>query len=76
MHTSTIAMPQLFEQLGLKSSNLAIARFIKHHHLPEHATLQSADFWNPAQRQFLKDSLQQDSDWTEVVDQLDALLHH
>ena len=76
MHTSTIAMPQLFEQLGLKSSNLAIARFIKHHHLPENTTLQSAAFWTQSQRQFIKDSLQQDSDWAEVVDQLDARLHH
>ena len=76
MYTSTTAMPQLFEQLGLKSSNIAIARFIKHHPLPKDANLQSATFWNTAQRQFLTDSLQQDSDWAEVVDQLDALLHH
>jgi hypothetical protein len=76
MHTSTITMPQLFEQLGLKSSNLAIARFIKNHHLPRDIALQSAAFWSPAQRQFIKDSLQQDSDWTEVVDQLGAQLHH
>lgn len=76
MYTSTTAIPQLFEQLGLKSSNLAIARFIKHHPLPEDTKLQSATFWNPSQRQFLNDSLQQDSDWAEVVDQLDALLHH
>ncbi|WP_062063067.1 DUF2789 domain-containing protein [Cellvibrio sp. OA-2007] len=76
MYTSTTAMPQLFEQLGLKSSNLAIARFIKLHPLAENVTLQSATFWNPSQRQFINDSLQQDSDWAEVVDQLDALLHH
>lgn len=76
MHISNIDMPQLFEQLGLKSSNLAIARFIKHHPLPESTRLQSAPFWNQSQRQFLKDSVQQDSDWAEVVDQLDAMLHH
>ena len=76
MQMSTYAMPQLFEQLGLKSSNLAIARFIKHHHLPEDVALQSATFWNPAQLQFIKDSLRQDSDWTEVVDQLSVMLHH
>ncbi len=76
MHTSTIAMPQLFEQLGLESSNLAIARFIKHHHLPDDIKLQAATFWTKSQRQFINDSLQQDSDWTEIVDQLDALLRH
>ena len=74
MHISTITMPQLFEQLGLESSNLAIARFIKHHHLSEDIKLQAADFWTQSQRQFIKDSLQQDSDWSEIVDQLDVLL--
>lgn len=76
MHTSTIAMPQLFEQLGLGSSNLAIARFIKHHHLPDDTKLQAATFWSKSQRQFINDSLQQDADWCEVIDQLDALLRH
>jgi hypothetical protein len=76
MHTSTIAMPQLFEQLGLDSSNLAIARFIKHHHLPEDTHLQAATFWTSSQRQFIRDSMLQDSDWCEVIDQLDALLRH
>jgi hypothetical protein len=76
MHTSTIAMPQLFEQLGLNSSNLAIARFIKHHRLPEDTKLQAAAFWSKSQRQFINDSLQQDADWCEVIDQLDALLRH
>lgn len=76
MHTSTIAMPQLFEQLGWESSNLAIALFIKHHHLPDDMSLQAATFWSPSQRQFIKDSLQQDSDWSEIVDQLDARLRH
>jgi predicted DNA-binding transcriptional regulator AlpA len=76
MHTSTIAMPQLFEQLGLESSNLAIARFIKHHHLPDDIKLQAATFWTKSQRQFISDSLQQDSDWSAIVDQLDALLRH
>lgn len=76
MHTSTIAMPQLFEQLGLGSSNLAIARFIKHHQLPEDTKLQAATFWSKSQRQFIHDSLQQDADWCEIIDQLDALLRH
>lgn len=76
MLTSTIAMPQLFEQLGLASSNLAIARFIKHHHLPGDIKLQAATFWTKSQRQFINDGLQQDADWCEIIDQLDALLRH
>ena len=76
MHTSPIEMPQLFEQLGLDSSNLAIARFIKHHHLPEGTKLQAAGFWSKSQRQFINDGLQQDADWCEVIDKLDALLRY
>lgn len=74
MHTSTIAMPELFAQLGMAHSKLAIVRFIKHHHIPEGVRLQAANFWTQSQRQFLKDSLQQDSDWCEIVDRLDVLL--
>lgn len=76
MHTSTIGMPQLFEQLGLESDNSAIAQFIKQHPLPADTLLKDAPFWTKSQRQFISDSLQQDSDWAEVVDQLNTLLHN
>jgi hypothetical protein len=76
MLTSSVAMPQLFAQLGLASSDFAIARFIKQHHLTEDIPLQDASFWTPTQQQFIKESLREDSDWCEVIDQLNALLRH
>lgn len=76
MQITTLEMPDLFDQLGLANSDLAIARFIKSHHLPESVTLPEADFWTPVQRQFLSESWHQDSDWCVVVDKLDALLRH
>lgn len=69
-------IPRLFEQLGLESSNLAIARFVKNHHVPDHVELRDADFWTDAQRQFISDAWKADSDWVEAVDKLDALLRH
>jgi hypothetical protein len=76
MLTSIIAMPQLFQQLGLASSDFAITRFIQQHHLAVDTALQDASFWTPAQQQFIKESLREDSDWCEIVDQLNALLRH
>jgi hypothetical protein len=76
MQITTIQLPELFTQLGLPNSNLAIVRFVKNHHLPEGTTLPEADFWSDAQRQFLRESWHQDSDWCVAVDTLDALLRH
>jgi hypothetical protein len=70
------SMPQLFAQLGLENSNLAIARFIQLHHLPPHTPITRAPFWNASQRHFLGECLQQDSEWCELVDQLDSRLRH
>lgn len=74
MHTSYLAMPELFAQLGLENSNLAIARFIQFHYLPPQTPITSATFWSSSQRRFLDECLQQDSDWCELVDQLDSRL--
>lgn len=76
MQITTIELPELFTQLGLPNSELAIARFVKAHPLPEGVTLPEADFWTDAQREFLNESWQQDSDWCVAVDKLDALLRH
>lgn len=74
MQITTIELPELFSQLGLANSDFAITRFIKSHPLPEGVRLVDADFWSDAQRQFLRESWQQDSDWCVAVDNLDALL--
>lgn len=76
MQITTIELPELFTQLGLPNSDFAIARFVQAHPLPEGITLPEADFWTDAQRAFLNQSWQQDSDWCVAVDKLDALLRH
>jgi hypothetical protein len=75
MQITTIELPELFSQLGLPNSDFAIARFIKEHPLSEEVRLTDAEFWTDAQRQFLRESWQQDSDWCVAVDNLNALLH-
>ncbi|MBF8224349.1 DUF2789 domain-containing protein [Halomonas sp. 328] len=66
---------ELFEQLGLASDAGAIEAFIKRHSpLPESVPLHEASFWNPAQAELLRNALEDDADWAEVVDHLDASL--
>ncbi len=76
MDTSTHDMPALFSQLGLPAEEGEIKRFIAAHSLAKHERLERADFWNAPQATFLQEALADDSDWAEVVDQLDALLRH
>ncbi len=65
----------LFEQLGLPSSDEAIDAFIeKHKGLDRSLHLWEADFWTPSQAAFIHEALEEDSDWAEAVDHLDALL--
>lgn len=76
MDTSSHTLPCLFKQLGLPSSETAIENFVKNNHLPGDVPLDQAACWNAAQAQFIRESLEEDSDWSEIVDQLDALLRH
>ncbi|HCS26394.1 MAG TPA: DUF2789 domain-containing protein [Spongiibacteraceae bacterium] len=67
----------LFQQLGLPDSDADIERFIAvHSPLDRSTTLQNADFWNSAQASFLQEALDDDADWAEIVDELDARLHN
>lgn len=66
---------ELFEQLGLPSDPEAIESFIRSHApLPDTLPLADAPFWNQAQADFLSQALEEDADWAEVVDHLDASL--
>jgi len=77
MDTSFHTMNSLFAQLGLPDDDSSIEAFVReHHHLDNNIRLDSAPFWTPMQAVFLKEAIQEDSDWTETVDQLDALLRH
>lgn len=74
MDLSFNTLQDLFMQLGLDSDEAAIERFIEQHTLSYAEAIDAADFWSPAQAAFLKECLQADSDWAEVVDQLSVQL--
>ena len=70
-HVHSIAA--LFDQLGLESSDEAITNFIHAHGLlPAGVTLAEAEIWNQSQSVFLKKMIDEDADWAEIVDQLNA----
>lgn len=65
----------LFKQLGLPGDPESIERFIATHApLPGDVRLSEAPFWTPSQAKFLREELQEDADWAEVVDQLNLML--
>lgn len=66
---------ELFAQLGLPCDAHSIAQFVKTHSpLPGGVALPDADFWSPAQADFLRESLQQDNGWALQVDALSEAL--
>lgn len=75
LDTSVHSLSGLFAQLGLPNSPREIDDFIQHHHpLPQAEPLSKASFWTEAQATFLRDAIANDSDWAEVVDELNVLL--
>ena len=75
MDMSTHNIETLFAQLGLDNSAEAMAQFVTNHRLAKDVYVNNAPFWNEGQRHFLQDALRQDSAWSEVVDQLNVMLH-
>ncbi|OWQ47995.1 hypothetical protein CDL60_05235 [Roseateles noduli] len=66
----------LFDQLGLPSSEADVREFISvHRPLPGDVKITEAPFWTEPQKRLLKELLLQDADWAEVVDQLNVALH-
>ena len=76
MYTVSNTLEHLFAQLGLETNEAAIAAFIQQHKIAENIPLAKAKFWNDAQAQFIHEGLCEDSDWAEVIDQLNNFLHH
>lgn len=75
MEKNQHAFHELFAQLGLPSDALSIALFVQTHSpLPGRVALPDADFWSPAQADFLRESLLQDNGWAQQVDALSAAL--
>lgn len=76
METTNHEFFELFEQLGLPSSEQEIRSFINQHRpLPGEVKITEAPFWTPQQARLLEELLLQDADWAEVVDSLNVALH-
>ena len=77
MDTGRHTLPMLFEQLGLPAEEDAIREFIgRHRPLESTVKLHEAGWWSRAQADFLRDAIEQDAEWAEPADELDALLRH
>jgi len=75
METSVHDMNALFAQLGLEETNENIETFINTHKpIPKDVRIFEADFWTNSQADFLKESIEEDSDWAVVVDHLNIML--
>ncbi|GAB3359523.1 MULTISPECIES: DUF2789 domain-containing protein [Giesbergeria] len=75
MENSVHRFHDLFAQLGLPADTEGISAFLAAHRpLDSHVSLADAPFWSSAQAAFLREALLQDSDWAELVDQLNGAL--
>lgn len=74
MDTTPAILTHLFDQLGLMSSTEEIERFIDSHTLDDNIHLHQADFWSLSQKNFLKEALDEDAQWSGATDCLDTLL--
>lgn len=75
MDTTPHNLATLFQQLGLNPAEAAIEQFIASHRpLDDAIRLPDAPWWNAAQAAFLQEAIDQDADWAEQVDELDAML--
>ncbi len=74
MDTTDHSLATLFSQLGLPNSNADIESFLSDHSLASNESLVNGAFWTGSQKAFFSEALEEDSDWAEMVDQLDARL--
>ena len=75
MDLSNHTLNSLFQQLGLPDSDQEINNFIEQNKgIDKTIALYEVNIWSSSQSTFLKESQEQDSDWTEVIDHLDAQL--
>ena len=68
------SMEILFKQLGLSSTESEISSFIETHQTDSTKRIDTLSFWTDSQSLFLKECLESDSDWSEIVDELDCIL--
>ena len=74
MSMNNRTLEELFEQLGLSSQKIHMERYIERHQLKPGSVLHDAIYWDPDQKAFLIEAKADDSEWSEVVDQLANLL--
>lgn len=68
-------LADLFAQLGLDNSEAAIEAFVNQHRpLPADIHIESAPFWNDAQKAFLQFEIEEDAEWVEMIDTLNSML--
>lgn len=69
------SLASLFKQLGLPSSPGEIRQFIDAHRpLPEDVALHESRCWSKSQAAFLLENMQNDADWSAVIDALNVAL--
>jgi len=69
------SLNSLFEQLGLENTEEFIEDFINlHKPIDKNMLLYKAEFWSASQASFLQQAIEEDADWSEVVDYLDSML--
>lgn len=74
MSMNNRTLEELFEQLGLSSQKIHMERFIERPQLKPGSILADALYWAPEQKAFLIEAKDEDSEWSEVVDQLANML--
>ena len=75
MDTLFHSMKELFAQLGLDDDPAAIRAFIAQHRpLPLETLLFDAPFWSPSQSALIREKLQEDGDWSVLIDTLNTQL--
>ena len=76
MDVSSKTLGTLFEQLGLQNDAASIDAFIQSHAiLNKDGPIWAEPFWSSSQASFLREALEEDADWAEIVDELSNLLH-
>jgi len=74
--TTHHTLTDLFDQIGLPSTEADISAFVRQHcPLGDDCHLSQAAFWNDSQAAFLREQWRADGDWALVVDELNTLLH-
>ncbi|MFO1389147.1 DUF2789 domain-containing protein [Cellvibrio sp.] len=74
METHEHDMVNLFQQLGLPSTEDDIQDFIEQHPLDAETNIFDASFWTPNQAKFLREQIKADADWAVVIDTLNNCL--